>query len=107
MLATAPLLLGFLARPGGWAGVLCLAATGFALVSSFSVTVALGQAYLPRHLGMAAGLIVGLAIGTGGVGVALLGWIADHWGLLATLRVITVLPVLGFVVALLLPEPRG
>jgi FSR family fosmidomycin resistance protein-like MFS transporter len=107
MLATAPLLLGFLARPSGWAGVLCLAATGFALVSSFSVTVALGQAYLPRHLGMAAGLIVGLAIGTGGVGVALLGWIADHWGLLATLRVITVLPVLGFVVALLLPEPRG
>ena len=51
--------------------------------SSFSITVALGQAYLPRSLGMAAGLIVGLAIGTGGIGVTILGWVADHWGLFA------------------------
>jgi FSR family fosmidomycin resistance protein-like MFS transporter len=103
---SSPLLAVFLWRPGGWLAAIILAATGFVLVSSFSVTVALGQAYLPRQLGMAAGLIVGLAIGTGGLGVTALGWIADHWGLHAALRLVTVLPVAGLVVALCLPEPR-
>jgi FSR family fosmidomycin resistance protein-like MFS transporter len=105
-LLSAPLIAVFLWRPGGWLAAVALAATGFVLVSSFSVTVALGQAYLPRHLGMAAGLIVGLAIGTGGVGVTLLGWIADHWGVSAALRVVAVLPLAGLAVALCLPEPR-
>jgi len=107
MLAAAPLIAVFLFRPGGWLAAVCLAATGFVLVSSFSVTVALGQAYLPRRLGMAAGLIVGLAIGTGGVGVALLGWVADQWGLRAALAVIGAMPLAGFAAALLLPEPRA
>ena len=63
--------------------------------------------HLPRRLGMAAGLIVGLALGTGGVGVTLLGWIADHWGVQATLGVAAVLPLVGFAIALVLPEPRA
>jgi FSR family fosmidomycin resistance protein-like MFS transporter len=107
LLAAGPLIAGFLLRRGDWLATACLAAAGFVLVSSFSVTVALGQAYLPRRLGMAAGLIVGLAIGTGGVGVTLLGWIADHWGVQASLAVVAGLPLLGFAVALLLPEPRA
>jgi FSR family fosmidomycin resistance protein-like MFS transporter len=107
MLLAAPLIAGFLLRPGGWLAAACLAAAGFVLVSSFSVTVALGQAYLPRRLGMAAGLVVGLAIGSGGIGVALFGWVADHWGLWTTLSLIGVLPLAGFAVALLLPEPRA
>jgi FSR family fosmidomycin resistance protein-like MFS transporter len=105
LLAATPLLVGFLLRRGDWVATVCLAAAGFVLVSSFSVTVALGQSYLPRRLGMAAGLVVGLAIGTGGVGVALLGWIADHWGLPTTLAVVSALPLVGFGIALLLPEP--
>jgi FSR family fosmidomycin resistance protein-like MFS transporter len=106
MLVVAPLLAGFLHHPTGVLGVLVFAATGFVLVSSFSVTVALGQAYLPRHLGMAAGLIVGLAIGTGGAGVALLGWVADRWGLPVALWLVAGLPLLGVGFALRLPEPR-
>jgi FSR family fosmidomycin resistance protein-like MFS transporter len=106
-LLSPPLIAAFLWRPGGWFAAAALAAAGFVLVSSFSVTVALGQAYLPRHLGMAAGLIVGLAIGTGGVGVTLLGWIADHWGLYAALNLTAALPLAGLVAALCLPEPRA
>jgi FSR family fosmidomycin resistance protein-like MFS transporter len=101
-----PLLALFLWRPGGWLATVVLAAAGFALVSSFSITVALGQAYLPRHLGMAAGLVVGLAIGTGGLGVTALGWIADHWGLHAALRLVMILPLAGLAAAFCLPEPR-
>ncbi|PYM53899.1 MAG: MFS transporter, partial [Candidatus Rokuibacteriota bacterium] len=90
LVLTTPLLWGFLLRQGDGLGVACLVATGFILISTFSVTVALAQSYLPRSLGMAAGLVVGLAIGTGGVGVAIFGWVADHWGLLATLWLITI-----------------
>jgi FSR family fosmidomycin resistance protein-like MFS transporter len=107
LVLSTPLLALFVWRPGGWLAAAVLAAAGFVLVSSFSVTVALGQAYLPRHLGMAAGLIVGLAIGTGGLGVTALGWIADHWGLFAALHLVTVLPLAGLAGALCLPEPRG
>jgi FSR family fosmidomycin resistance protein-like MFS transporter len=106
LLLSTPLIGLFLWRPGGWIAAATLAAVGFVLVSSFSVTVALGQAYLPRHLGMAAGLIVGLAIGTGGLGVTLLGWIADRWGLYAALYLVAALPLAGLAVALRLPEPR-
>ncbi|MBI2461698.1 MAG: MFS transporter [Candidatus Rokubacteria bacterium] len=105
LLVAAPLASGFvLAR--GWPAYLLLAGTGFALVSTFSVTVVLAQTYLPRRLGMAAGLIVGFAIGTGGIGVALLGWVADHWGLPVTMGVLAAMPLLGALLAALLPEPR-
>lgn len=100
-----PLAVLFLFARGILAFIL-LGAVGFVLISSFSVSVVLAQAYLPRRLGMASGLIVGFAIGTGGIGVAVLGWMADHWGLMPTLGVTAVLPLLGFVVALFLPEPR-
>jgi FSR family fosmidomycin resistance protein-like MFS transporter len=107
LVLTTPLLWGFLLRQGDGLGVACLVATGFILISTFSVTVALAQSYLPRSLGMAAGLVVGLAIGTGGVGVAIFGWVADHWGLLPTLWLITILPLVGFGLALGLPDPRA
>ena len=83
-----------------------LALLGFVLVSTFTVSVVLGQAYLPKNPGMASGLIVGFAIGAGGVGASVLGWVADHWGLTATLGISAVMPLAGFVVALFLPEPK-
>jgi len=104
VLAT-PLTLGFLFARGLLAFLL-LGAAGFVLISTFSVSVVLAQAYLPRHLGMASGLIVGFAIGTGGVGVVLLGWVADHWGLPLALGVAALMPLIGFLAALFLPEPR-
>lgn len=105
LLAATPLASGFVLTRG-WPSYLLLAATGFTLVSTFSVTVVLAQTYLPRRLGMAAGLVVGLAIGTGGVGVALLGWVADAWGLPLTMGIIAAMPLLGALLAALLPEPR-
>ncbi len=71
------------------------------------MSVVLGQAYLPRNPGMASGLIVGFAIGAGGLGVTLLGWVADHWGLPAVLWTCAFMPLLGFVVAFFLPQPRS
>jgi len=103
-LSATPLIAGFLLTRGLLALAL-LAGAGFMLVSTFTVSVVLAQAYLPRNLGMAAGLIVGFAIGTGGIGVAGLGWVADRWGLFTALGVTAGMPLFGFLAACLLPEP--
>jgi FSR family fosmidomycin resistance protein-like MFS transporter len=105
LLAT-PLAVGFLFVSGGPLVFVLLALLGFVLVSTFTVSVVLGQAYLPKHPGMASGLIVGFAIGAGGVGASALGWVADHWGLTAALGISAVMPLAGFLVALLLPDPK-
>ncbi len=104
LLAT-PLAIGFLLVRGVLSFIL-LGALGFVLVSTFTVSVVLGQAYMPRSPGMASGLIVGFAIGAGGVGATVLGWVADHAGLMSALWISALMPVAGFVVALFLPEPR-
>jgi FSR family fosmidomycin resistance protein-like MFS transporter len=106
LVAAAPAGALFLITSGVLAFV-ALALFGAILVSTFTVSIVLGQAYLPRHAGMASGLIVGFAIGTGGVGVTLLGWVADHWGLLPALWISAVMPLGGFLAALWLPPPRA
>jgi FSR family fosmidomycin resistance protein-like MFS transporter len=103
--AAAPLGVLFLLSSGLMAFV-ALGLFGAVLVSTFTASVVLGQAYLPRHAGMASGLVVGFAIGAGGIGVALLGVVADHWGLPAALWVSALLPLAGFLAALGLPAPR-
>jgi FSR family fosmidomycin resistance protein-like MFS transporter len=91
---------------GGPLAIVMLALFGAVLTSSFSVSVVLGQAYLPRHAGMASGLIVGFAIGLGGAGVTALGWVADRWGVPAALWVSALMPLAAFALTRLLPAPR-
>jgi len=79
---------------------------GALLTSSFTVSVVLGQAYLPRSAGMASGLIVGFAIGAGGLGVTALGWVADRYGLPAALWISALTPLLAVVATRFLPAPR-
>lgn len=83
-----------------------LACFGAVLTSSFSVSVLLAQAYLPRNAGMASGLIVGFAIGLGGAGVTLLGVVADRFGVPAALWISATMPLLAFVLTRFLPAPR-
>jgi FSR family fosmidomycin resistance protein-like MFS transporter len=104
-LLTTPLAVAFLFARGALVFV-ALAALGFVLVSTFTVSVVLAQAYLPRNPGMASGLIVGFAIGVGGLGASALGWAADNWGLASALWISALMPLVGFALALFLPEPR-
>ena len=78
---------------------------GALLTSSFSVSIVLGQAYLPRNSGMASGLIVGFAIGAGGLGVTALGGVADRHGLPAALWISALMPLAAFVATRFLPAP--
>lgn len=85
-----------------------LGVVGMVLISSFTVTVVMAQQILPRNLGIASGLMVGFAIGTGGLGVTILGAVADHFGVPTALHTIMLLPITGFFLSLPIryPEPR-
>ncbi len=69
---------------------------GMVLISSFGVTVVMAQSIIPGRLGVVSGLMVGFAIGAGGIGVTLLGVIADRWGVPMALKTVFVLPWVAF-----------
>lgn len=86
---------------------LSLGIVGMALISSFTVTIVMAQELLPNNLGVASGLMAGFAIGTGGIGVTLLGVIADHFGVPVALKSIMFLPVAGFLISCFIPYSPG
>ncbi|GAA4852887.1 MFS transporter [Paenibacillus vulneris] len=102
ILGTAPfsILLPF-AGPA-WSMVLCIC-IGLILLSGFSVIVVYAQELLPGKVGTIAGLFFGLAFGLGGIGSALLGYLADSAGLDIVIKVSAFLPLLGLL-AILLPS---
>ena len=99
-----PLILAFV-YVGGVLGVVALMLVGVCVVGTFGVTMVLSQLYLPRHVGMASGLSVGLAMGIGGVAAVAAGAIADAVGLKTALTVSALAPALGVFVCLRLPAP--
>jgi len=99
-----PLIFLFL-RSSGWMVFASAALLGGAIVSTFSVTIVMAQELFPKRMATASGAIAGFAIGTGGVGVTLIGAVADRFGVPVATNLINVLPAIGAVLALLLPLP--
>ncbi|HSW61974.1 MAG TPA: MFS transporter [Dissulfurispiraceae bacterium] len=90
---------------GMYAIFFIFALLGMVLISSFTITIVIAQRFLPNNLGMAFGLTVGFAIGMGGVGVTILGVIADAYGVPVALKCIGILPVIGFLISLRIRYP--
>lgn len=84
-----------------------IALTGFALNQSFSLTVTLGQDYLPSRMGTASGVTLGLAISIGGLLAPAFGALADGTSLHTALTTLAVLPVAALALALRLRDPRS
>jgi hypothetical protein len=80
-----------------------LAGIGFVTVMSFSVSVVMGQEYLPSRLGIASGITLGFSIGVGGIFAALFGLVADRAGLETVMWIVAALPLVGLALALTLP----
>jgi FSR family fosmidomycin resistance protein-like MFS transporter len=76
---------------------------GLVISSAFSAILVFAQELLPRRIGMVSGLFFGLAFGFGGIGAAVLGGLADHFGIEFVYRLCAYLPLLGVLTALL-PE---
>ena len=104
MILSTPLLFLFLQVTGIWV-VLILFLVGLVLISSFSVTIVMGQAILRNRLGMASGLMMGFVVGMGGVGAGLLGILADSWGILMVFKCIMWMPAVGLIPILMIPYP--
>jgi FSR family fosmidomycin resistance protein-like MFS transporter len=92
---------------GQGAASLLLAAIGFCMIASFSVTIVLGHEYLPGRLGLASGVTLGLSIGVGGLVAVPLGVLADRLGPEAALWVVAALPLPAIALALSLPRPES
>jgi len=104
LIASFPLLLFYYFSSGLMAFIL-LGIAGMVLVSSFALTTVMGQALLPQYLGMASGMMVGFTISAGGVGVTLLGAIADTWGVPMAIKAIFVLPLIASGLTLFVKYP--
>ena len=102
--ASCPLLVLFLLSSGFWA-FFWLTLAGLILIFSFSVSMVMGQSFMPHNVGMASGLILGFSFGMGGLGAAILGLFADLWGVPTTLWIIAFLPCGAFLMAALIPYP--
>jgi FSR family fosmidomycin resistance protein-like MFS transporter len=104
--ATGPLVLVFVVF-GGVLGAIALALVGICVVGTFGVTMVMGQEYMPRHVGTASGLVIGLSVGLGGVAAVALGQLADATSLRTALYVAAAAPILATLLALQLPRPRA
>ena len=74
---------------------------GFMLSSAFPAILLYAQELLPNMLGMISGLFFGFAFGVGGIAAAILGDLADTYGIIAVYNVTAYSPLLGIVAAFL------
>ena len=88
----------------GFAGTVALTVIiGFVMASAFPAIVVYAQELTPGRVGLIGGLFFGFAFGTGGLGAALLGVLADHTSLDFVYRLCSVLPAIGL---LMLAMPK-
>jgi MFS transporter, FSR family, fosmidomycin resistance protein len=83
-----------------WTGVLSVI-IGLILASAFSAIIVYAQELLPGRIGLVAGMMFGFSFGLGGLGAAALGRIADVTGIETVYRVVSFLPLIGLLTALL------
>ena len=87
--------------------ILLLVPVGAMLSVPFGPMVVLGQSYLPRRVGLASGITLGIAFSFGGLVTPLLGWVGDHHGLRALIGVVACMPLLCLALTLVLPSEKS
>lgn len=85
-----------------WTGILSII-IGIIISSAFPAILVYAQELLPKKLGMVSGLFYGFAFGMGGLGSAVLGYIADHTGIEYVYHICAFLPLIG-IIAFFLPN---
>ena len=74
---------------------------GLILASAFSAIMVYAQELLPSRVGLVAGLFFGFAFGMGGLGAAVLGWLADQTSIEFVYHVCSFLPLIGLLTGFL------
>jgi FSR family fosmidomycin resistance protein-like MFS transporter len=83
-----------------WTAVLSFI-IGLILASAFSAILVFAQELMPGKIGAVSGLFFGFAFGMGGIGAAVLGGLADRYGIEFVYRLCAFLPLLGIIAAFL------
>ncbi|MEX5746402.1 MFS transporter [Massilia sp. X63] len=105
ILGAAPFTLALPYASLAWTGVLTVF-IGLVMSSAFPAIVVYAQELMPGKVGMVAGIFFGLMFGVSGLGAAAMGQVADAAGIEAVYRLVSFLPLLG-VLAALLPREEG
>jgi MFS transporter, FSR family, fosmidomycin resistance protein len=104
--ATIPMVLALTVTPV--VGVFALMALiGFTMEMNFYPLVVIAQNALPRQVGFASGVILGLSIGAGAGMTALVGVLADARGLEFAIQAVAGLGLVSFLFAIALPRSRS
>jgi len=74
---------------------------GLIIASAFPAILVYAQDLLPGRTGAVAGLFFGLAFGMGSVGAAVLGKLADHFGIDTVYQICAFLPLIGLLAGFL------
>ena len=103
MLFSPPFLAAFFLTEGAISAA-CLASGAALLLSTLPVNVVMAQKLLPQQTSIASALMMGLAWGTAGMAVPLVGELADRIGLGHALLMVVSLVSFGFLLSLFLPK---
>ncbi|GAB3748865.1 MFS transporter [Microlunatus parietis] len=104
-LLTAPAMVGLVLAPGA-IRLIFVAVVSFLLYVPFSLHLTLAQDYLPRHVGTASGVTLGLAVSVGGLASPALGVLAEQIGLTGALLSLIIVAGLAWLALRRLPEPQ-
>jgi FSR family fosmidomycin resistance protein-like MFS transporter len=105
ILGAAPFALALPYANLAWTGILAFI-IGFILASAFSAILVFAQELIPGKVGTVSGLFFGLAFGMAGIGAAVLGKLADQYGIEFVYHVCSYLLLLGIFTAFLPDLPR-
>ncbi len=98
-------MLGFL-HTSGLVQMILIGLVGLCSSAAWPTIVIMIQESMPGYVGLASGLSLGTVYAATGIGVALLGILADHVGLASTLELVTFLPIGIVALTALLPNSR-
>lgn len=88
-----------------WTAVLTVP-IGLILASAFPAIIVYAQELMPGRTGTVAGLFFGFAFGMGGIGAAVLGKVADDFGIRLVYEICAFLPIIGLLAGFL-PDVQG
>jgi FSR family fosmidomycin resistance protein-like MFS transporter len=99
-----PLTVLFINAPYGVWFYIFLGLSSMALMATWSSMLVMGQDIMPDRSAMAAALMVGFSIGSGGLCATLMGVIADYWGVLSVIWISAFLPLISAFLGYWVPE---
>lgn len=100
---TTPLYILFLMTQG-WVSICFLGIAGACLLATFSVTVTAAHKVIRNNAGLASGLTLGFGQGIGGLGVGIMGIVADTAGFDVTIYCLIALPLLASLLCIRLKD---